>query len=133
MSLLLSSCATIFTGTKDNITFNSKPVGAGVYKDGIKLCTTPCTVKIKRSVNDTDIEFKLDGYNTKLITSDKELNLVSIINLGNVLGWGIDALSGSLMKYDTKTYEVDLESKLSNSHRIDINTQDKKIDVYVIK
>jgi hypothetical protein len=83
---MMTGCATIFTGTKDNISFSSTPSGATIYKDGVEICTTPCNYKIKRSLNDTDIEFKLDGYKTRLITLDKELNLVSIINLGNLLG-----------------------------------------------
>ena len=32
--LSLTSCATIFTGTTDKITFNSKPEGAKVYYKG---------------------------------------------------------------------------------------------------
>ena len=34
ITLLLTSCATLFTGTKDRITFNSTPSGANIYIDG---------------------------------------------------------------------------------------------------
>jgi hypothetical protein len=132
---LMTGCATIFTGTKDRIAFNSTPSGATIYKDGIEICTTPCNYKIKRSLNDTDVEFKLDGYETRLITLDKELNLVSIINLGNLLGWGIDALSGAVMKYDRKSYDLKLTKEKSASllqpSRIDIDTQSNTVTLTV--
>lgn len=134
---MMTGCATIFTGTKDNISFSSTPSGATIYKDGVEICTTPCNYKIKRSLNDTDIEFKLDGYETRLITLDKELNLVSIINLGNLLGWGIDALSGAVMKYDRKSYDLKLTKERSASllqpSRIDIDTQANMVTLTVQK
>lgn len=134
---LMTGCATIFTGTKDRIAFSSTPSGATIYKDGIEICTTPCNYKIKRSLNDTDVEFKLDGYETRLITLDKEFNLVSIINLGNLLGWGIDALSGAVMKYDRKSYDLKLTKEKSASllqpSRIDIDTQSNTVTLTVQK
>ena len=82
--LLITGCATLFTGTKDKITFNSEPSGATIYIDGVEQCKTPCTMTVKRSISDTEVEFKLDGYETRLITLSKELNLVSIINTINL-------------------------------------------------
>lgn len=132
--LLVTSCATIFTGTKDRITFNSTPEGATIYIDGVEQCKTPCTMQVKRSISDTDVEFKLGGYETRLITLSKEFNVVSVINLGNLLGWAIDAATGSVMKYDRKSYDITLESKktsMINPTRIDIDTQKNTVALYV--
>lgn len=135
VSFLLTSCATIFTGTKDRITFNSTPAGATIYKDGVEQCKTPCTIKVKRSLNDTDIEYKLDGYETRLITLDKEFNVVSIINLGNLLGWGIDALSGAVMKYDRKVYDITLsknnKTAVINPSKVYFDTKKNVVELYV--
>lgn len=132
---LMTGCATIFTGTKDRIAFSSTPSGATIYKDGVEICTTPCNYKVKRSLNDTEVEFKLDGYETRLITLDKEFNLVSIINLGNLFGWGIDALSGAVMKYDRKAYDLKLTQEKSASlvqpSRIDIDTKGNTVTLTV--
>ena len=132
---LMTGCATIFTGTKDRISFISTPSGAVIYKDGLEICTTPCNYNVKRSLNDTEVEFKLDGYETRLITLDKELNLVSIINLGNLFGWGIDALSGAVMKYDRKAYDIKLTQEKSASlvqpSRIDIDTKGNTVTLTV--
>jgi hypothetical protein len=101
----------------------------------LEICTTPCNYSIKRSINDTEVEFKLDGYETRLITLDKELNVVSILNLGNLFGWGIDALSGSVMKYDRKSYDINLSPEKSASflqpNRIDIDTKSNKVTLTV--
>lgn len=132
--LFMTSCATLFTGTKDRITFNTNPSGATIYIDGVEQCKTPCTMKVKRSIGDTDVEFKLDGYETRLITLSKEFNVVSVINLGNLLGWGIDALSGAVMKYDRKTYDITLENKTTsqiNPAKINIDTQKNVVELYV--
>ena len=134
ITLLLTSCATLFTGTKDRITFNSTPSGATIYIDGIEQCTTSCSIKVKRSINDTDVEFKLDGYETRLITLSKEFNVVSVINLGNLFGWGIDALSGSVMKFDRKSYDIKLDDKstsMINPTRINIDTKNNIVELFV--
>jgi hypothetical protein len=131
---LMTSCATIFTGTKDRITFNSNPSGATIYIDGVEQCKTPCTMNVKRSIDDTDVEYKLDGYETRLITLSKEFNIVSVINLGNLFGWGIDALTGSVMKYDRKTYDITLDDKKTSiitPTRINIDTQKNLVELFV--
>lgn len=56
--LLATSCATIFTGTKDTIVFNSDPSGAKIFIDGLEVCKTPCTTKLKRSLSDKIAEIK---------------------------------------------------------------------------
>ncbi len=134
--LFVTSCATLFTGTKDRLTFNSDPSGATIYIDGIEQCTTPCTMRVKRNINETDVEFRLDGYETRLITLSKEFNIISILNLGNLLGWGIDAVSGAVLKYDRKTYDITLENKntaMINPTRINIDTQENIVELYVVE
>ncbi len=138
VSILFTSCATIFTGTKDVINFDSKPQGATVYIDGLEVCKTPCQASVKRSLDDTTAEFKLDGYETRVIKLDRKFNLVSILNFGGLLGWGVDALTGSIMKYDRKHYDLKmnkLAKTLSEERtlKIEINTKDKKVDFYVAK
>lgn len=133
---MLSGCATIFTGTKDRINFNSEPSGALVYVNGIEQCRTPCSVNVTRSVNDTDVEFRLDGYETRIITLNKEFNLVSIVNLTNPLGWGIDVISGAVMKYDQQSYDIVLNKKSVagiHPYRINIDTDNNIVELFVME
>lgn len=106
--LFMSSCATVFTGTKDSISFKTTPSGATVQINGIDECKTPCSVRVKRSMGDTQADFQLENYDTRSIELNKEFNVISVVNLGNLLGWGIDALSGAIMKYDKKNYDIEL-------------------------
>lgn len=134
---LIASCATLFTGTKDDISFKSTPPGAVVYKDGIELCKTPCTIKMKRSLSNSNIEMKLDGYETRVFKMDKALNIVSVINLGNLLGWAIDAATGAIMKYDRKDYNFELSKNKRISsiqpEKIYIDSKKNTVDIYVTK
>ncbi|MDL1913267.1 MAG: PEGA domain-containing protein [Bergeyella sp.] len=107
----LVSCATIFTGTTDDITITTKPAGATVYMKGLEKCTTPCTFIAHRSLNETTIDIRKDGYDPRTIGLDRKFNPVSIINLGSIIGWGVDAATGSIMKYDTKGYNIELKQK----------------------
>lgn len=45
---------------------------------------------------------------------DSKFNSVAIINLFGILGWGIDAATGSIKKYDTKVYNISLDEKKNN-------------------
>ncbi|MDB9835275.1 PEGA domain-containing protein [Flavobacteriaceae bacterium] len=135
ITFLMSSCATILTGTRDTIRFDSNPKGAIVYFDGLEVCKTPCSTSVKRSISEKFAEIKLDGYETRVITLDRKFNAVSIINLTSILGWGIDAATGALMKYDRKGYDIKLDKEkrtsLNNPTKIEINTKKKTVDVYV--
>ena len=111
ITISLTSCATIFTGTSDAVTFNSKPEGAKVLEAGIEKCTTPCTYKVNRSLSQKTVEIRKEGYENKVVGLDTKFNSVSILNLFGILGWGIDAATGSLKKYDTKVYDIQLDAK----------------------
>lgn len=135
-TFLMTSCATNFTGTQDTIRFDSNPQGAKVYIDGLEVCKTPCSTPVKRSIFNKLAEIKLEGYETRVITLDRKLNAVSILNLGSLVGWGIDAATGALIKYDRKGYEIELEkdkrtSYLYNPSKVEINTVTKHVDVYL--
>ncbi|MDR2235077.1 MAG: PEGA domain-containing protein [Chryseobacterium sp.] len=106
-----TSCATIFTGTKDKISFTSTPEGAKVMHKGVEKCTTPCTAEIPRSLSKQTITFEKEGFTSKEIKLMKNFNAVTLLNivLGGAIGVGIDAATGSLTKYSVKKYDVALE------------------------
>ncbi|AZA83119.1 PEGA domain-containing protein [Chryseobacterium lactis] len=109
----VTSCATIFTGSKDKISFNSSPEGAKVFHKGIEKCITPCTAEIPRSLSKQMVTFEKEGFNNKEVKLTKTFNPVTLLNIlfGGAIGVGIDAATGSLTKYSPKKYEVELEAK----------------------
>ncbi|WP_294316796.1 PEGA domain-containing protein [uncultured Chryseobacterium sp.] len=113
ITLSVTSCATIITGTKDKITFNSTPEGAKVIHKGIEKCTTPCTAEIPRSLSKQMVTFEKEGFSNKEVKLTKTFNPVTLVNilLGGIIGIGIDTATGSLIKYSPKEYKVELEAK----------------------
>ena len=80
-AFVFTSCATILSGTSDEITFNSDPGGASIMLDGLKLGKTPATVSIKRpGFGNKEITLKLDGYEDRTFMLQKEFNVMAICN-----------------------------------------------------
>lgn len=113
--LLCSSCATIFCGSRANVTFDSDiDERATLTIDGQKhtKVTFPYTVKIKRGFNDTVVKAEAPSYQTEMLVIYKSFNPVSLINLfGGIVGWGVDAATGALTKPDQKYYQIEFEPK----------------------
>jgi PEGA domain len=105
----MTSCATLFSGTKSTIQLNSEPYGAKVQVDGIDRGVTPTAIKLKKGSEGQIITLKKEGYETKTFQPETNFNTLAIVNLFNVVFWGIDALSGALYKYDPKSYNIELE------------------------
>ena len=111
-TIIINGCATIFTGSSDNINFTSNPSGAKIVLDGLDIGKTPATLEIKRSgFKDKEITLKLDGYEDRTFLLQKEFNAIAILNFAGILGWFVDFATGSVMKYSQLAYNVDLDPK----------------------
>ena len=110
--LLMTSCGTLFTPTKQKITFVGLPE-TSIYDDGKKLGTIndegETTIKVRKKLSDKTLIAKKNGYKNANIKLDAVFNPISIINLTNVLGWGIDLISGKCCKWDTDYVEIEQE------------------------
>jgi len=111
-AILMNGCATILTGSSDNINFTSEPSGAKIVMDGLDIGKTPATLEIKRSgFKDKAITLKLDGYEDRTFLLQKEFNAMAILNFAGIIGWFVDFATGSVMKYSDKSYNLDLDPK----------------------
>jgi hypothetical protein len=75
---------------------------------------------------------------------DSDFNLVAIINGFSLIGWGIDALTGSLKRVNTKYVRVSLEKSSNGNAFVDdaikngkitevkINTDKKLIETTIV-
>ena len=105
--LVVSGCATIFTGTTQKINFSSEPTGAKVYIDGIEEGTTPLTASLKKG-KEYSVDFKLKGY------EDKSLRLTYSIGAGWVIldilaglvGVVVDAVTEAWFSFDIENYKA---------------------------
>lgn len=136
---MLTSCASIFTGSKRRVLFESNPSGAKVFVNGFEKGTTPAQIKVEA---DDRVDFRLEGYKERVVVMDSKFNLVSILNGFSIIGWGVDALTGSLKRVDTKYVKADLENeektaaigylKNGNIQKVNINTNNKTIETVIV-
>lgn len=111
---MTTSCASIFCGTKAKVTFDSNIKQCATLSiDGIKHhdVTFPYTTKVARGFDDTIVKAEAKDYKTETIVIDKKFNPVSIINLTDILGWGIDAATGAITKPAQKVYEIEFKKE----------------------
>ena len=114
--IICTSCATIFCGSRAKITLTDdkmkEPVNLTIDGQMFDNVYLPAKIKVKRGFQPTKITANADGYATSSVTVNKKFNPVSIINLCDILGWGIDAATGAMMKPEYKYYNL-------NMHRTD--------------
>jgi len=114
----LASCATIFNGSKTRVTLSNdnvtEPVDLTV--DGRKFygVTLPCKVKIRRGFRSSEVLAEAEGYEPGRLVIRKRFNTTSVVNLFNVLAWGIDAATGAMMKPEQKYYQLPMRRISSN-------------------
>ena len=110
--LCLSSCGTLFTPSKQPITFMGMPE-TRIYDNGKKLGeiaeSGTTTIKVRKKLSDKTLIAKKDGYKNTPVTLDATFNPVSIINLTNILAWAIDLGTGKCCKWDTDVVEIEME------------------------
>lgn len=111
VSLNSSGCATIFSPSSDTIIFNSNPSGASVKLNGNRVGTTPVTVPVERELSDPTAQFTKDGFESQFVMLNKKFNNTALLNLLFWPGFIVDALTGSLYRYSTLTYDVELDRK----------------------
>ena len=116
MMVIMQSCATMFSGTKQTVSFSSDPPGAKVLTDGQEIGYTPITAKVKRKTK--EIVFRKDGYYEGKIEAKQKTNPVYWWNLvpfaafilpGCVFMW-VDIGTGAAYKIND-SYNVELHPK----------------------
>jgi len=117
---LLAGCATIISGTKQNISISSTPSSASVdvrTMGGLPVFsgTTPTSCKLPRK-DEYLVTIKLAGYNESKIAIGKSFNEWAIGNLlcGGIIGIILDAVDGAMWKLEPGTIHIELVKAVSN-------------------
>ncbi|TRX29713.1 PEGA domain-containing protein [Flavobacterium franklandianum] len=96
-SLLLSSCATIISGSKQNVKFASNPSSATIFIDEVEVGKTPFELRLARN-SEHDVQIKLDGYQTYQTSLTKKFNAWYLGNIliGGIIGLIVDPITGAI-------------------------------------
>ena len=113
--VVLSSCATIFNGSKARITVADDKVTTPVTLtvDGTKYpnILLPAKVKVKRGFKDSQVTAEATGYTPSTIQINKKFNSTTLLNiiLGGIPGMAVDAATGAMMKPESKYYVLNMQ------------------------
>lgn len=105
----LWGCATIVSGTTQEMTFQSEPPGALVKVDGRPLGKTPMTIQLDRKTSQS-LTFELEGYKTisMPLTTTLEPWFWGNILIGGLIGSTTDGVSGAVYEYSPSQYYVSM-------------------------
>lgn len=107
--LTLTSCATIISGSKQTVNFQSTPSEATVYINDLEIGKTPIEKKLERK-NNYNVMIKLDGYNTFETRISRKFNAWYIGNilLGGIIGLIVDPITGAMYKLTPDQIKAEL-------------------------
>lgn len=109
-ALALSGCATLFSGTRQNVHIASDPPGATILVDGLEQGVTPTTLRLKKpGLDDTEVTLRMAGYADRTFSLQSEFDMISLLNVFFWPGFLVDAVSGAIQEYDPQSYALTLE------------------------
>ena len=109
---LISSCATLFKGTTEEVNFSSDPQRAEVWVNGIKMGETPVALKLECKKTYA-IEFKKEGFEprTYTITNHVGAGWIILDVLAGLVGVIVDAATGAWYSLDQKNVNAVLKKQ----------------------
>ncbi len=112
MCIYLSSCALVFKGTKEDVSFRSDPQRAEVHVNGVRMGETPLTLKLVTKQTYA-IEFKIDGYKSKSVQINNKVGAGGVVLdiLAGLFPVIIDAATGAWYSLDQKNIDAVLEKQ----------------------
>jgi hypothetical protein len=104
----LGACASIGSGTSQQIVVNTDPPGAmcGLYREGFRIAAvtpTPGAATVQKTKHDITIICLLPGHQQAELRNNSGAEAMTFGNLiiGGGIGWAIDSASGADNKYDS--------------------------------
>ena len=111
---VLSGCATIVQGGRQDVLVDTDPSGARVTVNGYDAGETPVILDLKRDEFHR-IELALDGYEPVVVRLERDLDFVPAV-VGNIFSWGllgfaVDYVSGAAYELSPDDLMVALEAE----------------------
>ena len=96
---LMTGCATIIHGSRQDVGISSAPTGASVTIDNLQSGTTPVFAKLRRKENHV-VRISLAGFQPTDLTLTSSVSgwVWGNIAIGGLIGLAVDAISGGMYK-----------------------------------
>jgi len=131
---VFSGCASIVSGSKQELSFQSTPDGASVTVNGRIIGKTPITTQLDKKADQT-VVFSKDGYKpvTMQLTTSLDPWFWGNIVLGGLIGSTVDGLSGAVHQYAPSQYFVTLDKEnVSQLEAPMSRAQDSKVKDFIV-
>ncbi len=131
---LLSGCATIITGSSQEMSFQSSPDEVTVTVGDRVIGKTPITIRLDKKTGQA-VTFTKDGYEpvTMPLSTQLEPWFFGNVVLGGLLGSTTDGVSGAINQYSPNQYMVTLQPlKLTGTERYTSQSDYEKIRQFII-
>jgi len=119
----LTGCATLFTGTTDDLSFDASVPDVRLSIDGEVQGQLPLTIKMSRNFMGGRrflARFERAGYATQEFELKREFNTVAILDVSStIISGGVDVLTGSLMRFAPRQYHVQMVEAGTNSTSVE--------------
>lgn len=98
--LLLTACASVTRGTREEFVIESQPEGAKAILSSGQTCITPCTLKLKRK-HSFSVRIEKDGFMPADAAIDSHVAAAGVVGfagnvlIGGIVGAGVDIVSGA--------------------------------------
>ena len=112
--LTLSACGTLFSGSTQDISFDSNQKDVKIYVDGMEICKTPCIFPLERKSSTVIIRAQKKGFEDKQLILRSNLNKLAILNLSFWPSWLTDVASGGMWQYHRDGVYIDMEKAPAN-------------------
>jgi uncharacterized protein YceK len=108
---VMSGCATVVHGTRQDVGISSTPTGASVTIDNLQSGTTPVFAKLRRRENHV-VRIALPGYQPTDLTLTSSVSgwVWGNIAIGGLIGLAVDAISGGMYKLSPEELSAALGS-----------------------
>lgn len=111
-TLLMGGCGTIFSGTKDNLTFDANVPGVKLSIDGRYRGELPLDLEMSRNFMGGQqflARFEKEGFQTQEFKLDRTFNGLAILDISSpIISGGIDVATGALIRFSPKNYYVQM-------------------------
>lgn len=115
LTFALSSCATMISGTTQEVSFDSNLKGTQIYINNKEICQTPCITTLERGKEKIMVTAKKAGYEERTIFIERNINPTTVINVASTIfstfGLSTDISSDSFWEYAPNSFYITMQKQ----------------------